>query len=233
MDLAKPCLDVGLFTANKVAMLEFCRDVIGLPYEEMLPVGDGVQQHRHGMNGSVLKVNAARDAIDPLAPSGYQRLWIARDGRTDIADVTDPDGNHFRLVPVGYQDVTGIQIDIAVADLAAHRHFWLECMQAHALDHRRLQLGTTVIALHPGAAPRTDLGMRGIGFRYLTVQVFDVSAEHERIIATNGTKGGQVGSREGRAPVTLGDVAKISFVRDPDGNWIEISQRRSLTGSLA
>jgi hypothetical protein len=30
----------------------------------------------------------------------------------------------------------------------------------------------------------------------------------------------------------LGDVAYISFVRDPDGNWIEISQRKSITGSL-
>jgi lactoylglutathione lyase len=30
----------------------------------------------------------------------------------------------------------------------------------------------------------------------------------------------------------LGDVASISFVRDPDGNWIEVSQRKSITGSL-
>ena len=29
-----------------------------------------------------------------------------------------------------------------------------------------------------------------------------------------------------------GDVARISFVRDPDGGWIEISQRASLTGAL-
>jgi lactoylglutathione lyase len=34
------------------------------------------------------------------------------------------------------------------------------------------------------------------------------------------------------APVKLGDVAHISFVRDPDGNWIEISQRKSITGTL-
>lgn len=36
----------------------------------------------------------------------------------------------------------------------------------------------------------------------------------------------------GAAPVTLGKVARICFVRDPDGNWIEISQRASLTGKL-
>ena len=34
------------------------------------------------------------------------------------------------------------------------------------------------------------------------------------------------------SPVRLGDVAAISFVRDPDGVWLEISQRASLTGDL-
>jgi lactoylglutathione lyase len=33
-------------------------------------------------------------------------------------------------------------------------------------------------------------------------------------------------------PIRLGDVAAISFVRDPGGNWLEISQRASLTGAL-
>jgi lactoylglutathione lyase len=27
-------------------------------------------------------------------------------------------------------------------------------------------------------------------------------------------------------------VARISMVRDPDGNWMELSQRASITGSL-
>jgi lactoylglutathione lyase len=40
------------------------------------------------------------------------------------------------------------------------------------------------------------------------------------------------GGTEGRPPLTLGATARISFVRDPDGNWIEISQRASLTGPL-
>lgn len=225
MQLAKPCLDVGLYTTRKTEMLDFYRDVVGLPYEEMLPVGGGVQQHRHGLNGSVLKINAARDALDALPPSGYQRVWIARPDRAQVLDIDDPDGNHLRLVPTGHDGITGIQIDVEVADLAAHRRFWEAGMQAQALADGRLQLGTTLIALHLGAAPRADLGMRGTGLRYLTVQVFDVAAEHARVIASGGL--------EGRAPMTLGDVAKISFVRDPDGNWIEISQRRSLTGSLA
>ena len=66
--------------------------------------------------------------------------------------------------------------------------------------------------------------MRAPGFRYLTVQVRDVDAEHAGIV--------QRGGIEGRQPLTLGTTARISFVRDPDGNWIEISQRASLTGPL-
>ena len=32
--------------------------------------------------------------------------------------------------------------------------------------------------------------------------------------------------------IRLGDTAYISFITDPDGNWIELSQRASLTGPL-
>ena len=28
----------------------------------------------------------------------------------------------------------------------------------------------------------------------------------------------------------IGDIAKISFLKDPDGNWIEVAQRASLAG---
>jgi hypothetical protein len=41
------------------------------------------------------------------------------------------------------------------------------------------------------------------------------------------------GVREGLAPITLGDVARISMILDPDGNWIELSRRASIVGNLA
>jgi lactoylglutathione lyase len=66
--------------------------------------------------------------------------------------------------------------------------------------------------------------MRAVGMRYITVQVRDCDREHRRLTS--------MGVCEGAAPVTLGAVARISFVRDPDGNFIEVSQRASLTGSL-
>jgi lactoylglutathione lyase len=82
----------------------------------------------------------------------------------------------------------------------------------------------SLLALEHDANADGDAQMRGIGYRYLTIQVFDVVGEHAAILSRGG--------KEGSAPVRLGDVAYISFVRDPDGNWIEISQRKSITGSL-
>ena len=38
------------------------------------------------------------------------------------------------------------------------------------------------------------------------------------------------GGEEGQPVTVLGDTVRYSFVRDPDGNYIEISQRASLTG---
>ena len=66
--------------------------------------------------------------------------------------------------------------------------------------------------------------MDGKGYRYITFQVFKCDQEHARIL--------KLGGREAMPPTTLGTTARISMVRDPDGNWIEISQRASITGSL-
>ena len=74
MKLAKPRIDVGLYTNRRDEMLAFWRDEVGLPYEELLPMGGGVQQHRFGLNGSVLKVNHSRDPIPDEPRAGYREL---------------------------------------------------------------------------------------------------------------------------------------------------------------
>ena len=66
--------------------------------------------------------------------------------------------------------------------------------------------------------------MRAVGMRYITIQVRDCDSEHRRLMS--------MGVWEGAAPLTLGKVARISMIRDPDGNFIEISQRASLTGPI-
>jgi predicted enzyme related to lactoylglutathione lyase len=38
------------------------------------------------------------------------------------------------------------------------------------------------------------------------------------------------GAEIGEAPYSIGRIARISFVRDPHGNWIEVAQRAALAG---
>ncbi len=78
-----------------------------------------------------------------------------------------------------------------------------------------------LIVAAQGPVERCD-EWRAPGFRYFTVQVRDCLAEHQAILDRGGT--------EGQAPIVLGDTVRYSFVRDPDGTFIEISQRASLTG---
>ena len=81
-----------------------------------------------------------------------------------------------------------------------------------------------MLLVEQSADAPSDQVIEGKGWRYITFQVFEVDREHAHVLAHGG--------REARAPVTLGSTARISMVRDPDGNWIELSQRASLTGSL-
>lgn len=224
MKLAKDAIDIGVYTNQLEPMLGFWQETIGLPYEELLKVGGGVHQHRLGLAGSVFKLNHSREPLRENRPAGYRELLIARPEITTPASHTDPDGNLVTLVPPGYGQVERIGIVIAVRSLAASGQFFSQVLGLEEIGAHQFRWGTTVIRLEedPGLAPCDS--MRGTGYRYLTVQVWDVDAEHAAVIERGGT--------EARAPATLGTTARISFITDPDGNWIEVSQRASLTGSL-
>jgi lactoylglutathione lyase len=227
MNLAKPRIDVGLFTNRLEEMLAFYQRDIGLPFDHMLPLGNGRQQHRHDLLGSVLKINASREAIAERAPSGYRELLIARDGLLGPKRLTDPDGNAVTLVPPGLFGIERIGMKLAVRNVAAHRRFYAQTLELPDVPEEgglSFLAGDSVILIEEDAAAPADATIEGTGFRYLTMQVFRTDDEHAGILARGG--------REGSAPQTLGKIARISFIRDPDGNWIEISQRASLVGAL-
>jgi catechol 2,3-dioxygenase-like lactoylglutathione lyase family enzyme len=236
LELAKRFVDVGIFTNRLDEMRAFYAERVRLPYEELLPVGGGVRQYRYGLLGSVLKINHSRDPLPPRIAGGYRMLSIS-DSRTPMPiPMQDPDGNDIELVPTGNRGVDQIEIHIGVTDEVAFDHFYGDAMQAERLAAGRFKLGETIINLrHDPAAARAQksaaasapdavASMRAVGMRYITVQVRDVDAEHRRLMS--------MGVWEGAAPVSLGAVARISFIRDPDGNFIEISQRASLTGRI-
>lgn len=218
--LAKPAVDVGLFTQHRDPMLRFWQQEAGVPFSEMLPLGGGLQQHRHAIGDSVLKINHSRQPLEQSAPGGIRALTIGRPEVTAPRALEDPDGNRVTLVPA---QVTALCVDLTVSDLAAHRRFYGEALGLPEPSPGTFACGASRIRLSAGESAR-DPEQRAPGYRYLTVQVFDVRGIHQAILDRGG--------REGRPPVQLGDVACISFVRDPDGNWIEISQRKSITGSL-
>ncbi len=225
MKLAKQHLDVGLFSTKRDEQLAFWQQTVGLPYDHMGKVGGGVQQHRHHMNGSILKMNHSRDPLPDIPPSGIVGLAIAREGLAAERTLADPDGNKVILVPKGAQDIEGIAILLKVNDPDAHDRFWTHAMQFERAGPGRYRCGDSLVVVSErGKVEHRGTQWRGAGYRYMTVQIWDCIAEYEGILARGGTSGGE--------PRVLGDTVRYAFVCDPDGNHIEISQRATLTGSL-
>lgn len=230
MNLAKPRIDIGFATNNAPAALAFWQNEIGLAFDYTQPIRRGYKQHRHDLCGSILKINQAYEPLPDNPPSGYLELLIARDGLTTPLPMTDPDGNRVSLVPRGLSGIERIGIRLGVRDVEAHRRFYREALGLPQGQHAGADgaitflAGDTVLIVEHAADAPDDAAFDGKGWRYITFQVFEVDREHAFVLAQGG--------REARAPVTLGTTARISMVRDPDGNWIELSQRASLTRSL-
>ena len=224
MNLAKQHLDIGLFSNKRDEQLAFWQGTVGLPYDHMGKMGGGVQQHRHHMNGSILKMNHARNALPALAPSGIMGLEIARDGLAQPQPLADPDDNKVTLVPKGQDGVEGIAILLRVNDPTAHDRFWTHAMQFERAGEGRYRCGDSLVVVAEKGRIERSSEWRGPGYRYMTVQIWDCLAEYEGILARGGSSGG--------APRILGETVRFAFVCDPDGNHIEISQRASLTGKL-
>ena len=214
VQLAKDCVDVGCYTDRYDDLRRFYVDELGLPYEHLLKIGAGVHQHRLGLRGSVLTLNSSRRPLD-AAPTAFVRLDVHADERRSLHD---PDGTEVVLTP----DVEAIAVHWASSDPDRLGRLLGEGFGAVDEGGGTWRLGTTRLVLRPGGGPVGP--MRSRGLRYLTVQVHDVRAAHQHLCS--------VGWSESMAPTRLGDTACISFVLDPDGAPVEVSQRASLTGPL-
>ena len=222
MDLAKPHLDVGMYCADIAASRAFYEGRLGLPYEELLKLGGGHRQHRLGLLGAVLKLNESREPLAAGLPTCLRGLTIASSAVGERVELVDPDGTPVTLVPVG-SDIPTVEVRWASRSPRRLGQLLADGLDAQAIGDDRWRVGSTTLQLVEDPQARHESGPGG-GFRYLTVQVRDVVAEHAQLCALGWT--------QDRAPVRLGDVAAISFVRDPDGTLLEVSQRASLTGPL-
>jgi lactoylglutathione lyase len=225
MKLSKSRVDIGLNTNSLEPMLAFWQNEVGARFDHVLPIQSGVRQHRHDLNGSVLKINHYRDPLHERPPSGYVEVLVAREGVQK--SFTDPDGNRVSLVPPGTHGIAQIAIRLGVRDLDAHARFFNDALGLEQISYpggAAFRAAETLILCEKSERAPVDAAFDGKGWRYMTFQIFKVDEEHAKVLAHGG--------REALAPRTLGATARISMVRDPDGNWIELSQRASITGSL-
>jgi catechol 2,3-dioxygenase-like lactoylglutathione lyase family enzyme len=141
--------------------------------------------------------------------------------------MVDPDGNRLRLVPPGHDGVNQLAVVIGVRSLSEHRRFYGEVLgftEQTWSGGAAYRLGDSLVLLMQDTAATADPVRHAGGWRYITLQIGDIDAIHADLRGK--------GVREGLAPVTVGSVARISMILDPDGNWIELSRRRSIVGSL-
>jgi lactoylglutathione lyase len=227
MRLAKSRIDVGLFTNSIDELLFFWRNDAGLRLDHVLTVRRGQMQYRHEAFGSVIKMNYSAEPLRCSPASGYRELLVARPGSVRTERLVDPDGNRVTLVPVGHDGITQIGVRIGVSNLEAHRQFYARVLELKEEKHpagAAFRAGDSLIILNEESDVSQNAGLEGAGWRYITFQVFNVDRVHSGAL--------EAGAREGLAPVTMGTTARISMILDPDGNWIELSQRASLVGSL-
>jgi catechol 2,3-dioxygenase-like lactoylglutathione lyase family enzyme len=232
MDLDKNCLDFGMFTNNPEAMHNFYSGEIGLKFDGTTPMGPKFKLSRYQLNGSVLKLWHAADPLPPRAAAGFKSLTIADPKATGPRTVSDPDGNQLHFVPPGHNQVDQIEFHLGVSDLAAAERFYGEVLGAERIGAGRYRLGQTILSLSADAGARqvktealvnpldAVVAMSGVGFRYLTIQVRDGAAEYHRLMAKGGVNPG-VALTTGAGPLLA-----LFMVRDPDGNWVEVLQRK-------
>lgn len=224
MRFAKAYFDIGVFSNQRDAQQQFWSERAGLRFDHTQKLGGGVLQHRYAAGDAVLKLNDARDPLPDCGPSRVRQILVA-DPRVDRPqDATDPDGNPVRLVPPGYQGINGLAARIAVSDRERSQAFYRDALGLSQLAPDQLSCGQAMLWLDEDQAAPTaaEQPLAALGVRYLTFQVFDCDQAFADAIAAGATAAKQ--------PTTLGATARIAFVLDPDGLWIELSQRASVTG---
>jgi catechol 2,3-dioxygenase-like lactoylglutathione lyase family enzyme len=167
----------------------------------------------------------------PRRPSGgYATLIIASPKVLRSEALTDPDGNTVLLVPPGRDEVTQIGLRVGATDVDAHEDLYLKACGGQPIGRNRYRIGETIFAaFHDRGAKRITTApqfadpielvkaMATRGIRYVTLQVRNCDAAFKELTSA--------GASAAMPPTNFGTVARICFVRDPDGNLVEILQR--------
>ncbi len=152
-------------------------------------------------------------------------LLLASDAVNSPVHLKDPDGNLVCLVPPGHEGIKTFGVHYAVSDEAAFHRFYRDVLQLEQLGERSYEMGGAQIsfAWSPDVVAGADT--TGVGYNYLTFQVMNAAATHAMLCERGAIEEQPVSSSH-----TATDSV-ISFIRDPDGNRIEISQRPDLVAA--
>lgn len=221
LKLAKRQLDVGTMLHDWEAGERFWADTVGLRYTKFEKIGGGVRQHRFDANGSVIKVNHSRVPME-RGPTIHRRLRIASNRVSEPRLLHDPERVEVELVPPGHDDIIDVEIINATTALVEARRFWIDGIGGTEIEPGRFRIGDSIVRCVEEPDLDRPIERRAPGFRYLTVQVQHVDEVWPGLVGM-----GFVGEM---APVSLGDTARVSFVRDPDGGYLEVSERAEFTG---
>jgi catechol 2,3-dioxygenase-like lactoylglutathione lyase family enzyme len=216
--LARPTFDVCVHTNNIVDMQRFWEHEVGLPYEGALNIRQDLNQHRMRVGDSVIKINHYRHPLPPAVQSGYRNVLIARDGADRTRTWTDPDGNQVTEIPAGDFGILDLGVVLHARDVTATRRFYERRLglDAEGTDTVHVRVGRSRVIVLPDPRARIGPPIQGLGWRFLTLPVVNVDNAFARAVITEYA---------GIPPRQLGELARYAFVRDPDGNWIELSQR--------
>ena len=165
----------------------------------------------------------------------YTKLPLPDSTPFRVAFSTDADGNALELV--GLKTAAGdgykarMQIGLTVSDVQRSRHFYGELLGLKEEPEMKLPesmgtvgnvrygfiMGATTIKFWGrGELPtKTGAPSRYTGIRLITVHVTDADAVHKELVA----RGVEVKA----PPADFQGLARVFFVADPDGNWIEFA----------
>jgi catechol 2,3-dioxygenase-like lactoylglutathione lyase family enzyme len=217
--LARPGLDWGIPTDRGDAMRSFYGEHVGLPYLEENEIIPGHDEVFYEMLGSWLKLNTSVDPLEP-AVTGYRELLMVDVDATEPRTVVDPDGLPFTFVPPGHRGIREVGLVMQVPDVDAQLRFLADGMGAKPVGNDGgLEVGNTVIFVDEAPGPMAITPIVRRGLTMLTLIVNDLLAVHDHLLQHGGIHGIRASDDPG-----VPGRCQFSFLRDPNGNWIELVQ---------
>ncbi len=201
-----------------------------IAYEKVPPAGGGPVRAAIGIRLVTVLLADGEGVATRAAAKGQELKWT-KGGNFRYTFVNDPDGNVLEVVDLGAgaapQAMQRAAIGLTVADAEKSRAFYGKLLGLPEQPAQELptggtkysfMAGPTVVKFWQAAAntPKMTGGpQEATGIRYFTFSVKDTDAAAKWLT--------ERGAKIVMPPTDFGKLARIMFVADPDGNFIEFA----------